>query len=138
MPDLIRAIPTPGDLARRRPATPLPQTKAPYDRRAWEAAVLAGKLPRAARHLAFVLAHHAGESGQLPAGGARHEAGHLAEDTRIDPRMVRRLLAELEIRGWISRPDAETWQPRSVVRPISLTLPRTAARTEPPSTGEVS
>lgn len=121
-----RTVPTPRDIA--------PSHRA-YDRKRWEAAVLASTLPRAARTVALVLAHHAGVSGQLPAGGVHQEAGHLAADARTDTRMVRRMLTELELRGWISRPDSRTWQPQSVVRPITLTHPDAAVRQEPPSPG---
>ncbi|WP_329338549.1 hypothetical protein OG866_26985 [Streptomyces sp. NBC_00663] len=106
-------VPTPAALARPRGS---------YDRHRWEAAVLASGLQRLGRHLALTLAHLAGPAGQLPAGG-RHDAGHLASVLRLDAKRVRLTLTELEQAGWIHRPDIRTWEPRQMLRPITLTLP---------------
>lgn len=109
----ITTAPTPAALARPRHT---------YDRHLWEAAVLASSLQRLGRQLALTLAHHAGASGQLPAGG-RHDAGHLAADLRLDTKRTRQTLNELEQAGWIQRPDIHTWEPRQMLRPITLTFP---------------
>lgn len=117
--------------------TPTPAALAPprgtYDRHRWEAAILASNLQRHGRQLALTLAHHAGASGQLPAGG-RHDAGHLAADTRLDARRVRLALSDLEHGGWIHRPDIHTWEPRQMLRPITLTFPADRGHQQPPST----
>ncbi|MFM9628960.1 hypothetical protein ACKI10_15215 [Streptomyces galilaeus] len=123
---------------------PTPAVLAPprgYDRDRWVNAVLASNLQRNQRHLALILAHRAGASGELPAGGKLQEAGHLAGDMHLDPKRVRLVLTELETAGWIRRPDIHTWSPGYMVRPISLVFPAAADapgadRTEPAHTGQ--
>lgn len=119
-----RPIPTPADLAAvsRLAAPPAPA----YDRRRWERALLAATyLHRNARLLGLVLAHHAGASGQLPAGGIQH-AGRLADEAGMSPKSTRVSLYHLEVSGFIERPDLATWEPKAVVRPITLTVPSPA------------
>lgn len=107
-----------------------------YDRHRWEEALLATELPHhAARVFGWGLAHLAGDTGRL-AGGATH-ADRLAEALRLTGRQVRLSLQQLETAGLISRPDIHTWQPRHLMRPITLTLPAEATpRQEPAHTGE--
>lgn len=121
-----RTVPTPAALA---PAAGV------YDRDRWEQAVLDSSLQRSERQLALILAHHAGVSGRLPAGGGRQEAGHLAADMRLDAKRVRLAMSALELAGWIRRPDIHTWHPRSAVRPITLAFPADRERSRPPHTG---
>jgi hypothetical protein len=131
-----RVTPTPGDLAAaRRPAMPgHPASPPSFDRHRWEQALLAAELPHhAARLLGWGLPHVAGNAGYLPAGTANAE--RLARTLRLTGRQVRLSLQQLEEVGLISRPDIHTWQPKDLVRPITLTLPTTRARgEEPPST----
>ncbi|GGZ80429.1 hypothetical protein ACFOOM_07720 [Streptomyces echinoruber] len=116
---------------------PVPSRPA-FDRYRWERALFSAELPhRNARLLGLVLAHYAGPAGYLPAGGMQH-AGRLAEIADMTGRQVRMSLYQLERAGLIARPDIATWEPRELVRPITLTLPPAggAARTEPPHSGE--
>jgi len=118
--------------------TPLALATAPpaYDRARWGDAVLSGSLHPNARLLALVLAHLAGPSGSLPAGGS-HGAQRLAPQAGISERLTRISLNVLENEGYLTRPDIHTWQPEELLRPITLTLPsRAGAREEPPHTGE--
>ncbi|MGW0599934.1 hypothetical protein ACWD11_22660 [Streptomyces sp. NPDC002776] len=138
----IRPIPTPADLARRRPA-PAPALApvlavTPFDRNAWEEAVLAGGLDAAARALAFTLAEHADTSGHIikgsrvPADGLRAEAG-LSQEQAV------RAFEALHQARLIARPSRHAWGRGRGRRPITLIIPAAAAaRTEPPHTGEAS
>jgi hypothetical protein len=130
-----RGAPTPADLAHRQavPATPAPAAP-PYDRDLWERAVFASDLHLPTRLIAMWLAHHAGTSGHIPAGGPQ-DAGSLAKESSVAPKATRLALTKLERDGYITRPDIHTWKHR-YVRPITLTLPTASARTEPPHTGE--
>jgi len=131
-----RRVPTPRDLAAAaaRPG-PRAEPPAPYDRQAWEEAVIASGLHVHARALALVLAHHAGESGHLPAGDLQH-ADRLAEHTGLTSRMTRISLQVLISEGYLVRPSMSSWDGRKGIRPVTLTLPPAGVRTEPPSTGE--
>lgn len=139
---LTRPTPTPAALAAARAtaaAFPMarPAAAGAYDRRRWEHALIKAPLAhRNARLLGFLLAHHAGAAGYLPAGGMQH-AARLAEEAGMAAKQARISLWHLEMAGLISRPDITTWQPRDVLRPITLTFPTAGARTEPPSTGEL-
>lgn len=126
-----RSAPSPTDLAHRQ-AAPAP----PYDRHLWEAAVFGSDLHQPTRLVALLLAHYAGASGHIPAGGPQ-TAGRLAQESGVAPRATRLGLTKLETDGYITRPDIHTWTDRHRVRPITLTLPTAPARTEPPHTGEV-
>ncbi|MFJ9243778.1 hypothetical protein [Streptomyces sp. NPDC101776] len=143
-----RSTPTPSDLVERQaepdvvdhqaePDAPSSARSAalPYDRRLWEQAVLASDLYVPTRLIALVLAHHADASGHIPAGGPQ-SAGSMARECAVEPKTAQRALVKLENDGYLTRPDIRTWTPR-YIRPITLTLPTAAARTEPPHTGEV-
>ncbi|WP_432193786.1 hypothetical protein [Streptomyces sp. bgisy027] len=150
-----RSVPTPADLAAGRcgaplTAAPTPTCQAPaartqttaaprYDRRAWEAAVQTDTgLYYAPRLVAFVLAHHAGTDGYLPAGGIQHLSS-LAEKTRLTQRSVKLSLRDLERTGLIRRVATPQGQQTHVARAITLTIPSApGARQEPPSTGDAS
>ncbi|MFJ9381915.1 hypothetical protein [Streptomyces sp. NPDC101455] len=118
-------------------ATPAALSRpAGYDRHRWEEALLASDM----RHdnallLGWALAHMAGTAGYLPAGTT--SADRLAGRSRLNARQVRLSLTQLDRAGLISRPDIRTWEPKELVRPITLTLPASSARTEPPHTGVV-
>ncbi|GEC02980.1 hypothetical protein SSP24_06350 [Streptomyces spinoverrucosus] len=131
---LTRPIPTPGDLAaaaHRRAAAEAPGQR--YDRRVWEQAVMAGDLHANARLVALILAHHAGDSGYLPAGNVQ-DARNLTVEAGLRGRYVRLSLTQLEHDGYIARPSIHGWdEPRP--RPVTLTLPPAGVRREPPSTG---
>jgi hypothetical protein len=131
---LTRPAPTPGNLpmAHRRAAPA--DSVTPYDRHAWEQAVITGDLHANARVLAFVLAHLAGAAGHLPVGERQH-ADRLAVDAGLTPRLARISLEALITGGYILRPSIRGWDNRKGVRPITLTLPG-GARTEPPHTGQ--
>ena len=131
-----RPVPTPAALAAtRRPPAVRPADAPPYDRRAWEKAVQADTtLFYAPRLLAFVLAHHAGADGHLPAGGIQH-LGELARLTRLPQRSVKLSLRDLDRAGLLRRPPAPPGQQTHVARPITLTVPEAAERV-PPCTGE--
>lgn len=134
-----RGIPTPAALAamprRPEPGAVRPADAPPYDRRAWESAVQADRgLFYAPRLVAFVLAHHAGEDGYLPAGAIQHLAS-LADLTGLTTRTVKLSLRDLDRAGLLHRPSSPAGQQTHVARPITLTLPETAERV-PPSTGE--
>lgn len=136
-----RAIPTPRDLAARpaRQAVPLAAaglqpTAAVYDRHRWEEALSATVLPHyAARLLGWGLAHLADGSGYLPPGSTRTE--RLGAAAGLSLRQVRMSLGHLQTAGLIVRPDADTWRPQELSRPITLTMPAAltggAQRTEP-------
>jgi hypothetical protein len=115
-----RAIPTPAALA-----APLA-----FDRFRWEEDVLSGELPFNARLVALVLAHCADAAGYLPADGPQN-AHRVAERARLSAKQARVSLHQLEMAGYIRRPDIHTWQPRQIVRPVTLTRPAPATRTEP-------
>lgn len=133
---LTRAVPTPGDIAHRRPLTVAPEPST-YDRNRWEEELLAAELPHyAARLLGWGLAHVVGPSGYMAAGTTNTE--RLGRKLRLSARQVRLSLQQLENAGLISRPDIRTWEPQEkVTRPITLTLPsaRAARRQEPESPG---
>ncbi|MFJ9895268.1 hypothetical protein ACIQPR_18325 [Streptomyces sp. NPDC091280] len=138
-----RSVPTPGDLMTARcpaaadPAPPAdPRPVAPYDRHRWEEAVMSGDLYRDARLLALVLAHHAGESGVLPEDGIQY-LRPLSRLTDVTPRLVKLALRDLQRGGYMWRPPLAPGAQTQIARPITLTLPPVAARTEPPHTGEV-
>lgn len=121
------ARPTPSLLAVPRPATP-------YSRSAWERAVMTGTLQPEARLLAFVLAHHAGDSGHIPAGHVQ-DARHLAPQISMSGKVVRISLNFLMSEGYISRPPIQEWTEHQP-RPITLTMPpRKGVRQEPPHPG---
>ncbi|MFJ2162551.1 MULTISPECIES: hypothetical protein [unclassified Streptomyces] len=107
-----------------------------FDRAAWERAVMTSTLHRNTRICAFVLAHFADESGVVAAGGvqAPSRLEHLA---RVTPKQARLALQQLENWHYIVRPDIRDWPADRPVRPVALTLPPVAARTEPPHTDEV-
>lgn len=132
-----RPVPTPAALAARRPRRPetgRPADAPPYDRHAWESAVLAdATLFYAPRLVAFVLAYHAGADGHLPAGGIQHR-GELARLTKLPQKSVKLSLRDLDRAGLLRRPPAPPGQQSHVARPITLTVPSTAERV-PPSTG---
>ncbi|MDX3748703.1 hypothetical protein [Streptomyces sp. AK08-02] len=123
--------PTPSLLARPRP-TP------PYNRSVWERAVLTGGLQVHARLLALVLAHHAGDSGHIPAGHVQ-DARNLAPEAGMSGKVVRISLNFLMAEGYISRPSILDWT-GNLPRPVTLTMPPGDAlvgvRMEPPHTGE--
>lgn len=122
--------PTPSLLAAARPAPP-------YSRSAWECAVMAGGLQVHARLLALVLAHHAGDSGHIPAGHVQ-DARNLAPETAMSGKVVRISLNFLMAEGYISRPSIHEWA-EDRPRPITLTMPRQAGmRREPPHPGDAA
>lgn len=135
---LTRAVPTPGDIAQRKPlpAAPAPQ-QGTYDRHQWEQELLAVALPHyAARLLGWGLAHLAGTTGYLPAGTTNTD--RMGRQLNLTGRQVRQSLQQLHEAGLISRPDIRTWEPQEkVTRPITLTLPsaRLVRREEPESPG---
>lgn len=117
--------PTPSLLAAARPTPPS------YSRSAWEHAVMTGGLEAHARLLALVLAHHADDSGHIPAGDVQ-DARNLAPETAMAGKLVRLSLDFLLAAGYISRPSIHDWSGNRS-RPITLTMPRQAgARREPP------
>lgn len=131
---LTRPAPTPRDLdPERRRSTSARPTPAPYDRHAWEAAVMAASLHSNGRLVALVLAHHADEDGQIPAGGPQH-AAQLAHDTGLQGRFARISLNTLEKEGLIWRPPIGDWEAREV-RPVTLTMPPATTLTQPPHSG---
>jgi hypothetical protein len=143
----FRPVPTPSDLAAfaRRPAPPAapaptaagrPADAPPYDRGAWEHAVLSSGLHANARLVALALAHHAGTSGYLAPGWVQ-DARSLTRDTGLRGRFVRLSMTQLEQDGYLTRPSVLEWdEPRP--RPVTLTVPPANGprREEPPSTGE--
>lgn len=139
-----RSAPTPGDLAaaHRPPAAAVlapdaaPEPEAPYDRHRWEEAVLSGGLYRDARLVGLVLAHYAGTSGYLPEDGVQY-LKPLARLTDVTPRLVKLALRDLQRQGYMHRPPLAQGHQTQMARPITLTLPTEAARTEPPHTGEL-
>ncbi|MCH5677853.1 hypothetical protein [Streptomyces gilvus] len=135
---LTRPTVTPAVLAQRKPTPPAPASRlAAYDRHAWEEALMAPPLQHhAARLLGWGLAHMAGERGYLPPGTT--DTGELARPLRLTGKQVRLSLRQLEQAGLVSRPDIRTWEPKNLLRPISLTLPTAEQlrRQEPPSTSE--
>lgn len=127
--------PTPRDLAavhRNAAARPAP-APTPYERERWETAVLAShNLHSNARLVAFLLAHHADEAGEIPAGGPQH-AERLAQESALMGRFARLSLNVLQTEGFLTRPPIDSWKSEQV-RPITLTMPSAAARREPPHT----
>lgn len=122
--------PTPSLLA-------VPRPTGPYSRSAWERAVLTGGLQVHARLLALVLAHHAGDSGHIPAGDVQ-DARNLAPETAMSGKVVRISLNFLMAEGYISRPSIHDWAGERS-RPVTLTMPSHAGvRQEPPHTGEAA
>lgn len=117
-----RVIPTPAALA--------PPPRPAFDRDRWEEDVLSSDLHPNARLVALTLAHCAGTSGYLPADGPQN-AHRLAERARLSAKQARISLHQLEMAGYIRRPDIHTWQPRQVVRPVTLVRPVKATRSEP-------
>ncbi|MFJ6386423.1 hypothetical protein ACIQJT_02320 [Streptomyces sp. NPDC091972] len=109
--------------------------RTPYDRHAWEDAVLHASFHPPVRQIALTLAHYAGLDGHLPANGVQH-SGRLSVRTGLGPERVRNNLRALEKAGFIWRPDRDP-QNAGRVRPITLTMPPARARGELPSTGEV-
>ncbi|WP_031104311.1 hypothetical protein [Streptomyces sp. NRRL S-146] len=142
---IARAIPSPAVLARApRPPQPQPRpvpvpvpqlrpqpVQEPYDRDRWEDAVFSSELHANARLVALALAHRAGVSGYLPIDGPQN-AHRLAERTNLSPKQVRISMHLLEEAGFISRPDYDTWQPKELVRPVTLVRPAPpVTRSEP-------
>ncbi|MET8826554.1 hypothetical protein ABZX40_36480 [Streptomyces sp. NPDC004610] len=119
--------PTPRDMAaapRRAPAqAPAPApVPAGYDRHRWEQALIATPLPHSsARLLAWGLAHLAGDSGRLAAGTT--DARRLADRLGVPHKHLGLNLWQLERAGLIHRPAENTWQPRHMGRPVTLTIP---------------
>ena len=116
---ITRAIPTPAVLAQ-----PL------FDRARWEDDVFSSELPANARLIALALAYCAAPSGHLPAGGPQN-ANRLAERTRLSVKNARISLHVLEAEGFLDRPSLDTWQPKTLARPVTLVFPPQATRTEP-------
>ncbi|MER6532992.1 hypothetical protein ABT215_04055 [Streptomyces sp900105755] len=133
MTETARRFPTPGDVAARRiPPSPAAPS---FDRDRWERALLAAPLPHHnARLLGWALAHLAPRSGKFPAGGP-HGAERLSAFTNMTRKQLGISLAQLQEAGLIHRPDRRTWQAKDTTRPITLTLPSAALRTEPAHTG---
>jgi hypothetical protein len=108
-----------------------------YVRTSWERVLLNSGANHDHRIVGLVLAHLADAQGELPAGGP-HSSAHLAHLSRLQKQRVRASLEALEDRGFMTRPDLGTWtqnpQRNSLVRPITLTLPAAARRTEPAHT----
>ncbi|MET7982548.1 hypothetical protein [Streptomyces sp. NPDC005281] len=111
-------MPTPAAIAQ----VLAPRTRNAYDRHRWEEALLATKVPHHnALLLGWTLAHMAGDAGYLPAGSTQME--RLAARAQINPKQARLSVMQLMQAGLVTRPDIETWEPREVTRPITLTLP---------------
>ncbi|MFI7137219.1 hypothetical protein ACIBQ5_05450 [Streptomyces massasporeus] len=133
---ITRAIPSPAVLARapRPPQPPQPRPRLAqeqYDRDRFENDVLSSELHANARLVAMTLAHCAGVSGYLPIDGPQN-AHRLAERTNLSPKQIRISMHLLEEAGFISRPDYGTWQPKELVRPVTLVRPAPAVtRSEP-------
>lgn len=116
--------------------TPLPTAppRPSFQRRAWETALLTSGIGHDDRTLGLVLAYLADEQGEMPAGGPQR-AGYLARLTRLKCQRVRESLLSLESRHFMTRPDQRWWMEdakrNSLVRPITLTVPRQAAALGP-------
>lgn len=125
----------PGPVPAAPAAVPAPATDAtavvrgPYDRRAWEAEVMASSLHRATRHIAHVLAHFGGDAGYLPPGGPQH-LERLTAATGHNERNCRLSLQQLENARFIWRPPVATWREEKV-RPITLLMPPDGFRYQP-------
>lgn len=96
-----------------------------YDRPVWEHALLASDLRRDLRLVGLVLAHHADPLGRLPVDGPQRVES-LCALARIDGKRIRVILRELELSGFLRRPNLHTWRNRQAARPIQLTFPLTA------------
>lgn len=103
--DTTRTIPTPAAAAPR----------GSHDRAVWERTLLASELRRDLRLIGLILSHYADGSGRLPMDGPQ----------RLET------LRELELSGYIRRPNLHTWRNRGSARPIVLTLPAAASRPSP-------
>ncbi|MBK3630410.1 hypothetical protein JHN59_37560, partial [Streptomyces sp. MBT49] len=90
------------------PAAAVPKRGEAYDRLRWEQAVIASSLQRASKHVALTLAHYAGDTGYLPAGGPQH-GDTLSPATGFTPQQVRQALGQLEHYRLISRPHMQQW-----------------------------
>lgn len=115
------------------PTIPTPATAAPrtsFDRAVWERTLLASELRRDLRLIGLIFSHYADGSGRLSMDGPQR-IETLCALARIDGKRVRVILRELELSGYIRRPNLHTWRNRAAARPIVLTLPAAAARTEP-------
>ncbi|WP_340382270.1 hypothetical protein U5640_36250 [Streptomyces sp. SS7] len=123
------AAPAPGGPRPARAASPVPVVREPFDRHAWEAEVIASSLHRATRHIAFVLAHFAGDTGYLPPGGPQH-LELLTAATGHNERNCRLSLQQLENARFISRPPVGSWKEHRV-RPVTLTMPPDGFRYRP-------
>lgn len=121
-PASTRAIPTPAALA--------PPPRPAFDRSRWEEDVLASDLHPNARLVALTLAHCADAAGYLPADGPQN-AHRLAQRARLTAKQARISLHQLEMGGFMRRPDIHTWQPKTIVRPVTLVRPVKATRSEP-------
>lgn len=119
---------------RTEPA-PVPARRTPYDRHAWEDAVLTASFHASVRQVALTLAHYADPAGRLPDGGMQH-TGRMAGRTGLGPERVRNNMRALEKAGFLWRPERDPAN-GARVRPITLTMPGARARGELPSTGEV-
>lgn len=126
-----RAVPTPASLA---PGYRGPRPR-PFDRHAWEEALIAAALPHHnAVLLGWSLAHAANTAGYLPSSITG--PANLARRSRLNKRQVVFSIGHLEAAGLLRRPDPHTWPDKRDPRPITLTLPAPApARRVPPSTG---
>lgn len=113
-------------------------TLQPYTRQDFERAVLLSDLHSHSRQVALTLSHCADPSGYLPEGGVQ-DADSLALMTGLSGKQIRLSLSYLLRRGYLTRPSIHSWYAdRHVqrgVRPITLTVPPPAARTQPPHTG---
>ncbi|MFE2046701.1 hypothetical protein ACFXAZ_38480 [Streptomyces sp. NPDC059477] len=127
---MTTTIPTPRDIAASRTAPPAATPMPGYDRQRWEQALIATALPHPnARLLGWGLAHLAGPTGHMAPDVP--DTGRLAAQLGMSPRIVRQSLTQLEHAGLVSRPDIHTWQPKDIVRPLTLTIPQAGPRTRP-------
>ncbi|MGC4912705.1 hypothetical protein [Streptomyces albogriseolus] len=118
--DTTRTIPTPAAVA--------PRTS--FDRAVWERTLLASELRRDLRLIGLIFSHYADDSGRLPMDGPQR-LETLCELARIDGKRIRVILRELELSGYIRRPNLHTWRNRAAARPIVLTLPAATSRPSP-------
>jgi hypothetical protein len=130
----MAALPTPTPAVLAVLARP---TRVPFDRKAWERALLNSGATHDERAVGLVLAHITDRYGELPAGGPQ-TAGHLARLTRLQDQRVRLAITALELKGFTTRPSIHTWPHQSLVRPLALSIPASPVRTEPAHMAVVS